>query len=90
MKTESIQDELFVCIWVGSLIICKNPFADVSEYNFVTSEVLISSDHQDEDLALKSLAITDTIGLHLLMSLKRYSRFDKNKSNSEFFWLGEW
>ena len=64
MKTESVQEELFVCILVGSLINWENPFEDVSEYNFVTSEVLISLDHQDEDLGLKSLAITDTVGLH--------------------------
>ena len=64
VKTESVQEELFVCILVGSLINWENPFEDVSEYNFVTSEVLISLDHQDEDLGLKSLAITDTVGLH--------------------------
>ena len=63
MKTKSIQVKLFVCISVGSLINCENPFEDVSEYNFVTSEVLIVSDHQDEDLALKSPVITDTVGL---------------------------
>ena len=89
MKTKSIQEELFVCIWADSLINCENPFEDVSEYNFVPSEVLISSDHQDEDLALKSLVIADTVGLHLLMSLKSGSRFDKNKSNLELFLLRE-
>ena len=81
--------ELFVCISVGSLINCKNPFEDVSEYNFVTSEVLISSDHQGKDLALKSPVITDTVGLHLIMSLKSCSEFDKNESNlnSNYFGL---
>ena len=48
----------------------ENPFKDVSKFNFVPSEVLISSDHQDKDFALKSPVITDTVGLHLLMSLK--------------------
>ena len=44
---------------------------------FVPSEVLISSDYQDEDLSLKSPVITDTVSLHLLMSLKSCSRSDK-------------
>ena len=74
------------CIWVGSLINYENPFEDVKVYNFVPSEVLISSDHQDEDLAFKWPAITDTVSLYLLMSL----RFDTIESNSELFWLGEW
>ena len=69
VKTKLTQEELLVCICVGPLINCQNPFEDVSEYNFVPSEVLISSDYQDEDLALKSPVITDTVGLHLLMSL---------------------
>ena len=45
VKTKSVQEELFVCIWVGSLINCENPFKDVSKYDFVLSEVLISPDH---------------------------------------------
>ena len=84
-----MQEELFVCTWVGSLINCKNPFEDVSEYNFVSSEVLISLDDQYKDLALKSAVITDTVRLYLLMSLKSYSRFDKNEWNSELLWFGE-
>ena len=79
------QEELFVCIWVGWLINCKNPFEDVNQYNFVLSEV--SSDHYDKDLTLKSPVTTDTGGVHLLMSFKSGSRFDKNESNSVFFGL---
>ena len=85
MKTKPIQEELLVCICVGPLINCQNSFEDVCEHNFVPSEVLISSDYQDEDLALKSPVITDTVGLHLLMSLNYCSRFDENESNSELF-----
>ena len=84
-----MQEELFVCIWVGSLINCEKPFEDVNEYNFVPSEVLISLDHQDEDLTLKSPGFTDTVDLRLLMSLKSCSKLEKNESNSELFWLGE-
>ena len=79
------SEELFVCIWVGLLINCENPFEGLSEYNYVPSEVLIYSDHQDEGLALKSPVITDTVGLHLLLSLNNCSRFDKNESNSKLF-----
>ena len=89
VKAKSIQEELLLCIWVVSLINCENQFEEVSEYNFVSSEVLISSDHQDEDLALNSTVITDTVRLHSLKSLKSCSRFDKNELNSELFWPGE-
>ena len=56
---------------------------------FAPSEVLIFSDYQEEDLSLKSPVITDTASLHLLMSLKSCSRFDKNESNSDLFSLGK-
>ena len=72
-----MQEKLFICIWVGSLTNSENPFKYVSEYNFVSSEVLVSPDHQDEGLALKSPVITGTVGLHLFMSFKSCSRFDK-------------
>ena len=55
----------------------------------VPSEILTSSDHQEEDLALKSPVIIDTVGLRVLMSLKSCSKFNKNESNSRLFWLGE-
>ena len=55
----------------------------------VPSEILTSSDHQEEDLALKSPVIIDTGGLRVLMSLKSCSKFNKNESNSRLFWLGE-
>ena len=38
-ETKSTEEELFVCVWVGSLINCENPFEDVSEHNFAPSEV---------------------------------------------------
>ena len=55
----------------------------------VPSEILTSSDHQEEDLALKSPVIIDTGGLRVLMSLKSCLKFNKNESNSRLFWLGE-
>ena len=63
VKIKSIQEELLVCKCVGSFINWETPFADVNESNFSPSEVLRSSDHQYDDLALKSPVITDKNGL---------------------------
>ena len=48
-----MQEELLVCKCVGPFIDWETPFADVTESNFSPSEVLMSSDHQYDDLALK-------------------------------------
>ena len=66
-----------------------NLVEDVSEYKFVPSEVVMSSDHQEEDLALRSPVIIDTVGLSVLMSLNSCSKFNKNESNSRLFLLEE-
>ena len=71
------------------LIYRGNPFGEVSENNLDPSIVLMSLDHHEEDLALKSHVITDENGLRSFMSLKSFSKLDKNKSNSILFWLGE-
>ena len=54
VKIKSMQEELFLCIWVGSLITSWNPLQDVNKNNFLPSVVLISSNHQEEHLALNS------------------------------------
>ena len=77
VKIKSMQEELFVCTCVGSFLNWENPLEDVSEYKFVLSKVLMSSDHQEEDLALKSSVIIDTVGLPVLVSLKSCSKFNK-------------
>ena len=74
-----MQEELLVCICVGSFIDWENPFEEVSENNFDPSVVLMSLDHHEEDFALKSPVITNKNGLHSFMSLV--------KSNSLLFWL---
>ena len=74
MKIKSVQEELFACICVGLFIHRGNPFEDVSENNFDPSVLLISVDHQEEDLALKSPLITDKDGLHLFMSFNESNR----------------
>ena len=73
----------------GSFINWGNPFEEVSENNFDHSVVSMSLDHHEEDLALKLPVITDKNGLHLFMSLKMFSKLDKNQSNLLSFWLGE-
>ena len=45
--------------------------------------------HHEEDLALKLIVITDKDGLCLLMSLRSFTKLDKNKSNSILLWQGE-
>ena len=49
----------------------------------------MSSDHQYDDLALKSPVITDKNDLDFFMSLKSLSTLLRNESNSQLFWLGE-
>ena len=58
-KDESVQEELLVCEYVGSFINWETSFLDVNESNFYPSEILMSSDHQYGDLALKSPVNTD-------------------------------
>ena len=40
----------------------------------------MSSHHHEEDLAIKSPVTIDKGGLRLFMSLKRFSKLDKNSS----------
>ena len=49
------------------------------------SVVSMSLDHHQEDLALKSPVITDKNGLHLFMSLKSFSKLDKNNQINYYF-----
>ena len=69
INIKPVQGKLFVCICLDSFINWSNPFEAVSEYNFDSSVVLISLDHQEEDLALNSPAITERVGLCLLCYL---------------------
>ena len=85
---KSIQEELFVWIWVGSFINREKPFEDV-EHKCDPSIVFILLHHPKENLALKSLVTTDKDGLRLFLSLKRFSKLDKNNSKWLLFWIGE-
>ena len=66
VKIRSIQAELFFCIWVGSFISCWNPSEEVCANSLAPSVVLMSLDHQEDNLALKLPVITDKYGLQLL------------------------
>ena len=80
-----MHEEEPVCKCVGSFINWVKPFEEVIEKSFDPSLVLMSLDHQCEDLALKSPVITDNDGLRFLISFKSFSKFCKNKSNSLLF-----
>ena len=63
-----MQEELPVCICVGSFINWENPSEEVNENNFDPSVVSMSLDHHEEDLALKSPVITDKNGLRFYVA----------------------
>ena len=63
-----MQEELLVCICVGSFINWGNPFEEVSENKFDSFVVSMSLDHHEEDLALKSPVITDKNGLRFYVA----------------------
>ena len=75
VKIKSIQEELFLWICVGSLIIWWKPFDVFNEKSFVSSNDSMSLDHQEVDLVLKSPSMTETDGWRVLMSDKRCSKF---------------
>ena len=88
VKIKSIQEVLFAWICVGSFMNWESPLEDVSENNFNPAIALMSLDHQEKDLELKSPVITDTDGLRLFMSFRKLSKVD-NESNSSVLWLGK-
>ena len=49
-----MQEEFCRRIWFDPFIICWNPSQDVNESNSIPSVVLMSSDHQEENLTLTS------------------------------------
>ena len=90
VNIKSMQEEVFVWIWVGSFINWEKPFEDVDEYKCDPSVVFISWHHHEEDLALKSAVTIDKDSLPLFISLKRFSKLGQNNSDWLLFWLGEW
>ena len=89
VNIKSIQKELFVWIWVGSFINWEKLFENVNEYKCDPAIVLMSLPRYEEYLTLKSPVTTDKGGLHLFMSLERFSKLDENNTNWLLFWVGE-
>ena len=85
----SMQDNEFGNKWVGSDISCCSRCTIVNESMSVPSGDVMSSGHQDLDLALKSPNIIVKDGWSCLTKLRSFSRFDKNSSNSTAVWLGD-
>ena len=57
--------------------------------DFNPSMLLVSLDHQEEDLELNSPVTTDKDDLRLFMSFKKFSKLVRNESNSSVLWFGE-
>ena len=86
----SLQDNVFGNRWVGSDISWYNPCIVVSESMAVPSCYVMSSDHHHLDLTLKLHIVTVKDILSPLTKLSRFSKFDKNLSNSTVDWLVYW
>ena len=69
VKIKLIQEELFLWTCVGSLIIWWKPFNILNEKSFEPSNELMSLDHQEVDLAVKSPNMTETDGLKVRLGL---------------------
>ena len=82
MKIKTCINNLMVTIWMY-LTISEEVF---SLFPFM---ILMSLDHQEDYLALKSPVILDQCDLQFFMPIKSFPYLDKNKSNSSLFWLGE-
>ena len=87
MKIKSIQKLELDSMCVGSDISRSKLCNDVSACKCVTSVVVLSSFHQDKDLALKSPKIIVNKELHEVALLKSSSESDRKFSNSTLCWL---
>ena len=74
---------------MGSDINWWNPHVVVRESIWDPSYDVMSSDHQDQDLALKSPSITVKEDLSILTWFNNLSKLTKNSSNSLLDWLGD-
>ena len=73
---------------MGSDINWWNPYVVVRESVWDSSDDVMSSDHHDQDLALKSPSITVKEDLSILTWFNNLSKLTKNSSNSLLDWLG--
>ena len=80
-----MQEQLPVCICLVHSLIEKIHLRKLVNKKLDPSVVSMSLHHNEEDLELKSPVITNKDGLRSFISLKRFSKLDKNKSNSLLF-----
>ena len=85
----SMQDKESGNTWVGSDISWCYPCIVVNKSMSVPSGGIMSSGHHDLDLALKLPNVIVKDGLSPLTNLIKFSKFDKNSSNSAVDWLGD-
>ena len=88
VNIKSMQEELFVWIWIGSFINWEKPSENVDEYKCDPSVVFMSIHHYEENLALKSPVTTDKDGLRLFMSLKGSPNWIKTIQIDYYFDMG--
>ena len=72
VKIRSIQEDLFFCISVGSFISCWNPSKEVRANNLVHSVLLMSLDHQEVNLPLKSACDYRLVWFTIFLSIKTF------------------
>ena len=89
VKIKSIQELELGSMCVGSDISWSKLCNDVRASKCVPSVVVLSSFHQDEDLALKSPRIIVNKELDEIVLLKSSSKLDRKFSNSTLSWLGD-
>ena len=77
-----MEDSKFGNRWVWSDISWCNPCIVVIELMSVPSGDIMSSGHHDLDLKLKFPIIIVKDGLNPLTKLSKFSKIDKNSSNS--------
>ena len=85
----SMQDDPPLKKWVGLSINWEYPAVDVKASNSLPTLVVMSPDHQLEDLALKSPINTWQNGDNASTLFKVKFRFWLYASNSSVVWLGD-
>ena len=86
---KSMQDKEFGNKWVDSNVICCSSSTVVNESMSVPSGDVMSSEHHDLDLVLKSPNVIVKDGGRCFMKLRNFSIFDKNSSTSTVVRVGD-
>ena len=90
VKIKLIQEELFLWVCIGSIIIWWKPFNVLSQKSFVSFAESMSLNQQQVDLGSKLPNVTEIDDLRTLMSDKRCPKFAEELSNYLLLWMGKW